>query len=965
MDAMDETGGTMRANSSPQPITQPDTETLMSLSYEKTTRDLERDLVRQSRGYEKKIEATTTSVVRKPIAPGTRRFYQVMLREWDIFTGEYDGSPDPTNVKTAKDFIHYFSSGRRGRNEPGGCLTVAYTYTAWKSFMAAWGREHHVSFSKSHQDTILNFINGGEESGAPDLSRKTRPTRNFTRDDFLICVQQLWQNDWHDFVHERYRWGLHLLLLLHCNTSGRRAEYEGELTYADISVAMVWLDNATQSQLIIDFRRTKAKGLQRYEREQPQHMLYELVGLPYYCNSVGFFMAAALADGVLRDYHSWDDICAIERPPQQKHVILEYNPEKSNWPIFPRSSRAGQLDHGRHSASLTSNALLDLGFRAGFRDHLTLHAARREVLLQVDNYGYSCNERMRFAAHINPNTYRRSYQTSIPIVDGQASYFQYEPRNTELHALRRGYSWRRNPHHQPELREATRVAIQYNTSEKQEDARDDFAWKNQKERQKVYDQRRGRRDHLLRQQYSAAPQPDGRPYESDFNQTRKLMPERDRLATSLFMEGSLRDDTGRTIMNDLIHLCRQGGSATYCLGLNPSGTLCATCGERSRKGDEHSWWSHLYRCRTKAARRDGGFAEFCFLCFVWYDDHGAWRRHVQEHLRDLPLKCNMAVFRHNVVRPALCPACLGDESLNPEHRFRQYVNLTTWKSHLQDHLQHGLVQTCPHPRCRHGSETSAGSEFLGHLADVHGIRFESKKRSESGKDMSSRMADGTMKGFSFVHVDFSGVGKTGEDSCMDAEALCQSGKTQSESRVEDEEMVTTEQDLGCVVPVSKEGGRADSADSFKVSGEAGDNSHGEFQPTLTASLSREVATSESESQTTKQTPIRKQPGLSINVPPVPRSWKSRKKPRLAGYVEDATIPIPAEGVSRENSSQRSSRGRPRGSRSGRPLCRVQHQAFLARSRPTRQTPTATKDKHGSRATIWEDDSDTSLDELAL
>jgi len=163
----------------------------MLLSYEKTTRDLERDVVRQSRGYEKKIEATTTSVVRKPIAPGTRCFYQVMLREWDIFTGKYDGSPDPTNVKTAKDFIHYFSSGRRGRNEPGGRLTVAYTHTAWKSFMAAWGREHHVSFSKSHQDTILNFINGGEESSAPDLSRKTRPTRNFTRDDFLICVQQL------------------------------------------------------------------------------------------------------------------------------------------------------------------------------------------------------------------------------------------------------------------------------------------------------------------------------------------------------------------------------------------------------------------------------------------------------------------------------------------------------------------------------------------------------------------------------------------------------------------------------------------------------------------------------------------------------------------------------------------------------------------------------------------------------
>jgi hypothetical protein len=239
---------------------------------------------------------------------------------------------------------------------------------------------------KTHQDTILNFINGGEEPSAPDLSHKTRPTRNFTLDDFILCVKQLWQNVWHDYVQERSRVGLHLLLLLHCNTSGRRAEYEKELTHADISIALVWLKGKDQSQVIIDFRRTKAKGLQNFEREQPQHMLYELVGLPFYCNSVAFFMAAALTDGVLRDYHTWDEICAIPQPAQQKHVILEYDPEKRHWPVFPRSSRTGHIDHTRRSASLASSALLELGFRTGFRDHLTLHGARREALLQVDNY---------------------------------------------------------------------------------------------------------------------------------------------------------------------------------------------------------------------------------------------------------------------------------------------------------------------------------------------------------------------------------------------------------------------------------------------------------------------------------------------------------------------------------------------------------------------------------------------------
>lgn len=298
-------------------------------------------------------------------------------------------------------------------------------------------------------------------------------------------------------------------MLLHSNTSGRRAEYERELRYADITLSMVWLDHTDQSQLMIDSQRTKANGLQNLARDQPQHMLYELVGLPFFCNAVLFFMAGALADDVLRDYHTWDEICDIQRPPHQKHIIIEFNPNRKHWYLCPRSSRNGVLDHTRPSTSLMSKGLRDLGFRAGFRDSLVLHAARREVLLQVDNYGYSCNERMRFAAHINPNTYRRSYQTSLSLVDGQASYFHYEPQNAELHALRRSYQWRRNPHHQPKLREATRVAVREAEDEEESDLFPEPALLNPLERQQGYDQRRQQRDMLLREQISAAPPPHG------------------------------------------------------------------------------------------------------------------------------------------------------------------------------------------------------------------------------------------------------------------------------------------------------------------------------------------------------------------------------------------------------------------------------------------------------------------------
>ena len=103
-----------------------------------------------------------------------------MLREQNLFIIEYKGTKDPTDIKATKDFIYFFSSGRKGRNELGSRLTVAYIYTAQKLFIAAQGRKYYVFFSKSYQDTILNFINGREESGAFNLLRKVRPVCNFT-----------------------------------------------------------------------------------------------------------------------------------------------------------------------------------------------------------------------------------------------------------------------------------------------------------------------------------------------------------------------------------------------------------------------------------------------------------------------------------------------------------------------------------------------------------------------------------------------------------------------------------------------------------------------------------------------------------------------------------------------------------------------------------------------------------------
>jgi hypothetical protein len=84
--------------------------------------------------------------------------------------------------------------------------------------------------AESPYSHLLQLINGGDDN-ILDLSKERRPVKNYTLPDFEAVSRQLWQNDWHDYYHELYRSGLHLLQLLHCGTSGRAGEFEKNLRF--------------------------------------------------------------------------------------------------------------------------------------------------------------------------------------------------------------------------------------------------------------------------------------------------------------------------------------------------------------------------------------------------------------------------------------------------------------------------------------------------------------------------------------------------------------------------------------------------------------------------------------------------------------------------------------------------------------------------------------------------------------
>lgn len=66
------------------------------------------------------------------------------------------------------------------------------------------------------------------------------------------------------------------------------------------------------------------------------------------------------------------------------------------------------------------------------------------------------------------------------------------------------------------------------------------------------------------------------------------MPKRDRLASTVFREGSLRDTVGRQVMQDLTALCSTRAHQTYCTTLNKIALICDTYRLASIPGKVHN-----------------------------------------------------------------------------------------------------------------------------------------------------------------------------------------------------------------------------------------------------------------------------------------------------------------------------------------------------------------------------------------
>ena len=205
---------------------------------------------------------------------------------------------------------------------------------------------------------------------------------------------------------------------------------------------------------------------------------------------------------------------------------------------------------------------------------------------------------MKFAGHLNPKTFPKYYMAPLSTVDGQASFLGQKLRKDYIEDFR---SMALNRH--PQLWQSLPAKLQYELecrpdfvaltdeilalSEKiKSAAKDDVREPYLARRRALHEQKRQLTVSELKRWRKLQPRrlPSSSSGKSDtalddrqravFPRVRRFMPERDRLATTLFVPATLRSEEGRTALRDLIALCTQPSPVAYHPSLRPRMGRC-------------------------------------------------------------------------------------------------------------------------------------------------------------------------------------------------------------------------------------------------------------------------------------------------------------------------------------------------------------------------------------------------------
>lgn len=653
----------------------------------------------RAKGSEQSREGIDGTEVRKRLQPKTERVYQRKVELWNQYAEEHPGAT-PYDMESLKDFVKNIAYGIDGvEDDPKAALTTVGQY--WKDFTAGWRRDH-PAIPANTIHSVTNFIKG-PLADELKLPLNKRPRRFATKNHFIHLGRQLWTADWVAYERPATRVNDWADLMAIVCSSARVGEYiesscragSGRgLHYKDVTFA-VFRNEHRNAEFAVQVVRD-AKNMTTTPDKRPEHSLYEgLVPMPLICNSMLPILAMLIAAKAFRDYDTIEELLDIV-PPEEEMLHLQWKESVLGTPFFKSMSAREKIE----KANAFSFRLRALGFRTGYPRPPTIHDFRAEGLYWIDKL-YSAAQRIKHAGQRDPNTFNNHYMPNNSGTDGQASYFGTELRSI-VNDLFRGLSLPRNPKLWQSLPAEKQHELE--NSSKYIDMEEEIAaLKGKKDpksiarRKELYAQRRKLTAEELRKWQKAQPyRPDVKDEDNDspcyhrtiFNRTRFLMPERDRLASTLFEVAALRSPTGLSALRDMVALYQKDAEVEFRPGLEPEKCCCSNSASQRKPaqsplGDTKKKttydWRHIYNCYKKSYN---GFSELCFQCNQWIFGEAQWSDHCRAHLgnhKTLPIQCDPLVYGGVLATAGYCPFCLGDTDtdLPAVVRMRQFLKRAT------------------------------------------------------------------------------------------------------------------------------------------------------------------------------------------------------------------------------------------------------------------------------------------------
>ena len=205
---------------------------------------------------------------------------------------------------------------------------------------------------------------------------------------------------------------------------------------------------------------------------------------------------------------------------------------------------------------------------------------------------------MKYGGHQNPGTYNAFYAPNNSGADGQGTYFTGAPR-TIVNELFRGLTLDRHADLWQSLPAEKKYELERSEEfvkiEKELEDLKGTPETTMKERERLYHRTRQLKTAELRKCRASQPRnPLSAPEDANyamgslrarFSRVSRMMPERERLARGMFLVTALRSPEGRSVLNDMVALCKQQAEVMFRPGLEAEKCHCANLSSKESKAN--------------------------------------------------------------------------------------------------------------------------------------------------------------------------------------------------------------------------------------------------------------------------------------------------------------------------------------------------------------------------------------------